>query len=68
MITVAFYVQDFWLLLIASNKESVFTLLEFLNIINTYAQLDICTPASLSRLRIFLSPRKPLTMCYKPKS
>ena len=39
MITVAFYVQDFWLLLIASDKESVFTLLEFLNIINTYAQL-----------------------------
>ena len=62
MITVAFYVQDFWLLLIASNKESVFTLLEFLNIINTYAQLDISNPASLSRLRIFLSPRKPLTM------
>ena len=54
-------------LLIPSNKESVFTLLEFLNIINTYAQLDICTPASLSRLRIFLSPRKPLTMWYKPK-
>ena len=67
MITVAFYVQDFWLLLIASNKESVFTLLEFLNIINTYAQLDIRTPASLSRLRIFLSPRKPLTMWHKPK-
>ena len=67
MITVAFYVQDFWLLLIASNKESVFTLLNFLNIINTYAQLDICTPASLFRLRIFLSPRKPLTMWYKPK-
>ena len=62
MITVAFYVQDFWLLLIASNKESVFTSLEFLNIINTYAQLDICTLAPLSRLRIFLSPRKPLTM------
>ena len=62
MITVAFYVQDFWLLLIASNKESVFTLLEFLNIINTYVQLDTCTLASLSRLRIFLSPRKPLTM------
>ena len=62
MITVAFYVQDFWLLLIASNKESVFTSLEFLNIINTYAQLDICTLTSLSRLRIFLSPRKPLTM------
>ena len=62
MITVAFYVQDFWLLLIASNKESVFTILEFLNIINTYAQLDISTLASHSRLRIFLSPRKPLTM------
>ena len=63
MITVAFYGQDFWLLLIASNKESVFTLLEFLNIINTYAQLDISTLASHSRLRIFriLSPRKPLT-------
>ena len=61
MITVAFYVQDFWLLLIASNKESVFTLLEFLNIINTYAQLDICTLASLSRLRIFLSTRNSLT-------
>ena len=35
MITVAFYEQDFWFFLIASNKESVFTLLEFLNIINT---------------------------------
>ena len=56
MITVAFYVQDFWLLLIASNKESVFTLLKFLNIINTYAQLDICTPASLFRLKPTQTP------------
>ena len=53
--------------LIASNKESVFTILEFLNIINTSAQPDINTTASLSRLRIFLSPCKPLTMQYKPK-